>query len=194
MLYINDQLYDFPLDEALDQLSPQRREQAMKYKHEFGQRASAAAYLLLCQGLREEYGIEEKPVFVYGEHGKPSLADYPHIHFSLSHCREAAACLVSDRPVGVDIETIRPLRPSLVEYTMNADEIGQIRNSDNPDLLFTRLWTQKEALAKCLGRGIDAHIRDLLTLHPEADLRTVVGPDHRYIVSECQLADSNYEP
>ena len=45
-----------------------------------------------------------------------------------------------------------------------------------------------------LGRGIDAHIRDFLTLHPEADLRTVVGPDHRYIVSECQLADSNYEP
>ena len=191
MLYLNDHLYDFPLDEALDQLSPQRREQAMKYRHEFGQRASAAAYLLLCQGLREEYGIEEKPVFVYGEHGKPSLADYPHIHFSLSHCREAVACLVSDRPVGVDVETIRPLRPSLAEYTMNTDEIGQIRVSDDPDLMFTRLWTQKEALAKCLGSGIDTHLRDLLTLHPEVCLRTTVSPDRRYVVSTCQFANSN---
>ena len=186
MLYLNDHLYDFDLDEALGKLSPQRREQAMRYKHEFGRRASAAAYLLLCQALREEYGIQENPVFEYGEHGKPFLADYPHIFFSLSHCQEAAACYVSNSPVGVDVETIRPLRPSLVNYTMNDGEIGQIRFADRPDLLFTRLWTQKEALAKCLGRGIDGHIKDLLSLHPEASIETTVSPDCRYVVSVCK--------
>ncbi len=63
MIYLNDRLYDFDLQEALSQLSDQRREQALRYKFELGQRTCAAAYLLLCEGLRKEYGIMEKPVF-----------------------------------------------------------------------------------------------------------------------------------
>lgn len=185
MLYINDRLMELDLDEALAQLSPQRREQALRYKHEFGQRASAAAYLLLCEGLKAEYGIGEPPAFFYGEHGKPSLANYPHIHFNLSHCHEAAACYVSDSPVGVDVEAVRPLRPSLVNYTMNADEIVQIRTANQPDVMFTRLWTQKEALAKYLGTGIDGHVRELLAHHPEVQIETTVSSDLRYVVSVC---------
>ena len=73
MLYLNDHLQDLDLDDALSQLSDQRREQALRYKHDLGQRTCAAAYLLLCQGLRSEYGITEKPIFAYGEHGKPFI-------------------------------------------------------------------------------------------------------------------------
>lgn len=186
MLYINDHLYDFDLDEALRQLSEQRRAQALKFRHEQGRRTCVAAYMLLCEGLKTEYGITDKPLFAYGEHGKPSLADYPHIHFSLSHCREAAACYVSSTPVGIDVETVRPLRPSLVDYTMNAEEARLIRESDRPDLQFTRLWTQKEALLKFTGRGIDNNLRDVLSLHPDLHIETTVSPDARYVLSICQ--------
>ena len=186
MLYINDHLYDFDLDAALMQLSEQRRAQALTFTHEQGRRTCVAAYLLLCQGLQAEYGITDAPLFIYGEHGKPFLADYPHIHFSLSHCREAAACYVSDAPVGIDVETIRPLRPSLVDYTMNAEEARLIRESDRPELLFTRLWTQKEALLKFTGRGIDNNLRDVLSQHPDLHIETTVSPDARYVLSTCR--------
>ena len=139
MIYINDRLFDFDLDAALEQLSEQRREQALRYRHELGQRTCAAAYLLLCEGLQKEYGITEKPIFEYGEHGKPSIVGRPDIHFSLSHCREAAICVVSDHPVGVDVESIHRYSESLVRYTMNDEEIAEILAADRPDLAFTRL-------------------------------------------------------
>ena len=66
---INDKIEEFNLEEALPLLSVQRREQCLKFKHELGRKQCAAAYLLLCQGLREEYGITEPPIFDYGEHG-----------------------------------------------------------------------------------------------------------------------------
>jgi 4'-phosphopantetheinyl transferase len=163
MLYLNDDIAHFDFEAALPLLSEQRREQALKFKHEQGRKTCAAAYLLLCEGLRKEYGITEKPVFEYGEHGKPSIVGHPDIHFNLSHCREAAVCVVSDRPVGVDIESIREYKESLVRYTMNEDEIAQITQSSHPEEAFTRLWTMKEAVLKLSGEGLRNDMKSVLT-------------------------------
>lgn len=163
MLYLNDDIAHFDFEAALPLLSEQRREQALKFKHEQGRKTCAAAYLLLCEGLRKEYGITEKPVFEYGEHGKPSIIGHPDIHFNLSHCREAAVCVVSDRPVGVDIESIRSYKDSLVRYTMNDVEIAQITQSSHPEEAFTRLWTMKEAVLKLSGEGLRNDMKSVLT-------------------------------
>jgi len=185
MIYINDKLYDFDLQEALSQLSDQRREQALRFKHELGQRTCVAAYLLLCEGLQQEYGISEKPVFEYGEHGKPFIVGYPDIHFNLSHCREAAICIISDKPVGIDIESIRPFKQTLVDYTMNDDEVYQIEQAERHDLEFIKLWTQKEAVLKLSGDGISRDMKQVL-VNPPALLTTVVSHDYRYIYSFIQ--------
>lgn len=163
MLYLNDDIAHFDFEAALPLLSEQRREQALKFKHEQGRKTCAAAYLLLCEGLRKEYGITEKPVFEYGEHGKPSIIGHPDIHFNLSHCREAAVCVISDRPVGVDIESIRSYKDSLVRYTMNDVEIAQITQSSHPEEAFTRLWTMKEAVLKLSGEGLRNDMKSVLT-------------------------------
>jgi 4'-phosphopantetheinyl transferase len=118
-IYINDNLAQFELDEALPLLSVQRREQCLKFKYELGRKQCAAAYLLLCQGLREEYGITEPPIFAYGEHGKPTIVDHPDIHFNMSHCREAVICMLSNKPIGIDVETIHRYSESLARYTMS---------------------------------------------------------------------------
>ena len=47
----------------MGEISAQRREQALKFKFEQGQRLCVLAYQLLKQGLREMYGITESPVF-----------------------------------------------------------------------------------------------------------------------------------
>ena len=184
MIYLNDHLFDFDLQAALGQLSVQRREQALRFRHELGQRTCVTAYLLLREGLKKEYGLDEPPLFDYGPHGKPVIAGHPEIHFNLSHCREAAICALSDKPVGIDIETIHEAKPALVEYTMNDDEQRLIFSSPHPDLAFTRLWTRKEAAVKWSGKGIDNDLKTVLT-HLPHPIETLESQDGRYVYSIC---------
>lgn len=47
MVYIDEHIWDFDLDAALAEISEQRREQALRFKHELGRRQCVLAYLLL---------------------------------------------------------------------------------------------------------------------------------------------------
>ena len=138
----------------LPRVSEQRRTQALQYKHAFGQYACLKSYLLLQDLLREHYGIEGDLVFSYNEHGKPMLKEVSNIHFSISHCKEAIAVAVADRPVGIDVETLRVPSEALVEKVMDKGEKLRFDISDTPEDFFTALWTAKEAVMKCRGTGI----------------------------------------
>ena len=80
---ISDNIWDFDLSATLQEISEQRREQALKFKHEQGQRLCVLAYQLLKQALCDEYGITDNPLFAYNESGKPSLVGHPEIFFNL---------------------------------------------------------------------------------------------------------------
>ena len=181
MVYLNDDITHFDWETALPLLSEQRREQTLKFKYELGRKTCASAYLLLCEALRKEYGITEKPVFEYGEHGKPFIVGHPDIHFNISHCREAVLCVVSPRPVGVDVESIRSFKDSLVNYTMNPQEIAQINQAARPDVEFIRFWTMKEAVLKLSGEGISKDLKTVLT--GQEQIETQVNMEKNYIYS-----------
>lgn len=180
MIYLDDRLEDFDLNAALPLLSKQRREQCLRFSHEQGRKECAAAYLLLCRGLREEYGITVPPVFDYGEHGKPVIAGRPDIHFNLSHCREAVLCVLSDQPVGADVERIGRYKESLARYTMNDEEMAVILQAERPDVAFTQLWTQKEAVLKLQGTGITDNMKDVLHA-VSTSLETIVNLEKNYV-------------
>lgn len=163
MLYLNDDIQAFDLAAALPLLSEQRREQCLRFKHELGRKQCALAYLLLCEGLRKEYGITEKPLFEYGEHGKPALVGLPHVYFNLSHCKEAVVCMIDRQPVGVDVESIGRFKESLARYVMNDDELQLIHESDELEVAFTRLWTMKEAVLKLSGEGLCNDVKNVLS-------------------------------
>ena len=187
-IYINDDIEHFDWQAALPLLSEQRREQCLKFKHELGRKTCAAAYLLLCDALRQEYGITERPVFDYGEHGKPTIVGHPDIHFNLSHCREAAICVVGPQPVGVDVESIRPYKESLARYTMNDEELAAIAASDNPARMFIRFWTMKEAVLKLTGDGIRNDMKSVLTTAVKCEgksihIETTVNDSKGYVYS-----------
>jgi len=161
MVYIDDRIGELNLEEALDRVSSQRREKALRFRHEAGRRQAVAAYLLLQRALEQEYGITELPVFGFEEKGKPFLLDHPEIHFSLSHCKLAVACAVSDRPIGIDIEVIRPYNPTLAAYVLNEEDLRQVEEAERPEVEFTRRWTQKESFLKLTGEGISNKLKEL---------------------------------
>jgi 4'-phosphopantetheinyl transferase len=189
-IYLSQDIWDFDLDAALAEISEQRREQAVKFKHELGQRLCVLAYQLLKQGLSEVYGIEENPVFEYNEHGKPSIIGHPEICFNLSHCKEAAICAISDQPVGVDVESVRSFNESLVRYTMNEDEIRQIESSEDQAVAFIRLWTMKESAMKLIGTGISNDMKHVLQ-QEGLNFETFVDAQSRFIYSICRFIVKN---
>ncbi|MBO7609624.1 MAG: 4'-phosphopantetheinyl transferase superfamily protein [Muribaculaceae bacterium] len=162
MIYVDEHIGRIDVAAALEAVSQQRREHAIRYRQERDRRLSLAVYLLLCRGLKEEYGITEPPVFEFGDHGKPMLASRPDIHFNMSHCREAAACVIADHPVGIDVESIRAYDQELIERTMNEDEQRLITHSLTPREEFTRLWTMKESVLKLTGKGISEDLHHVL--------------------------------
>lgn len=186
MVYVDEHIDDFDLQEALAAISSQRRQQALRFRYERGQRTCVLAYLLLKRALLAEYGIDENPLFDYGEHGKPVLVGHPGIHFNLSHCREAVACVVSDRPVGIDVESVREYRDSLASYTMNEAELHQIAEAGQPDAAFIRLWTMKEARLKLTGQGITDNLKTALADSHCYRFTTVERLEQRYIYTVCE--------
>ena len=186
-VYIDDHIDEFDLEAALQQISEQRREQALRFKFERGRRECVLAYLLLKRGLRELYGITENPLFAYGEHGKPSIVGHPEIHFNLSHCREAVACVVSDHPVGIDVESVvRHYKEGLVGYTMNEQEQQLIAAAQQPDVAFTRLWTMKEARLKLTGEGITDNVKEALADSDRWHFSTVECLERGFVYTVCQ--------
>lgn len=111
-----------------------------------------AAYDLLSCGLKKIYGISEYSVET-GEHGKPYLAEYPKIHFNLSHCKGLAVCGISDSAVGVDAEYIRRYDPRVMKR-FSEEERSFIVGSDKSRENFFRIWTLKEAVGKYFGTGV----------------------------------------
>lgn len=186
MVYIDEHIDDFDLPTALADISAQRREQALRFKHERGQRTCVLAYLLLKKALREEFGIADNPLFEYGEHGKPTIVGHPDIHFNLSHCREAVACVVSRWPVGIDVESVSRYKEALVNYTMNDYEQAQIAAAERPDAAFTRLWTMKEARMKLTGEGITNNLKTVLDDSCNWRFTTVERLEQNYIYTLCE--------
>lgn len=157
ILCINDHITDLSEADTERLIASQpewRREKALRFIHLQGRRECAAGYTELLRGLRLRFGIGGLPAFDYSEHGKPFLKEHPDIHFSISHCKEAVGCIISDRPCGLDIEHIRHAKEDLVRHTMSPQEMESIYADPFPDIAFTRLWTQKEAVLKLIGTGI----------------------------------------
>ena len=186
-VYINENIWEFDLEAALKDISEQRREQALKFKFEQGQRLCVLAYQLLKEGLQKEYGITENPIFEYNEHGKPSIVGHPEIYFNLSHCKEAAICVISDKPIGVDVESIREFKDSLVNYTMNDEEKAEMASSSNPAATFIRLWTMKEATSKLIGTGITNDVKSLIDT---TKYKYTTVERQRYTYTICENLDS----
>lgn len=82
---------------------------------------------------------------------KPFLADET-FHFSISHCGDYAAAIVSRRyRVGIDIEIPTEKVKRISQKFVNEGEFRNIKPLSTAD--FTQIWSAKEAVFKWYGKG-----------------------------------------
>ena len=117
------------------------------------------------------------------EYGKPYYAANPNLKFNMSHCREGVAVVLSDREVGIDIESMRRVSSRMIKKCCSSEEVDYVFGrradsqkeilSENPVMLrkqggreendvlqdaeikrFLTLWTLKESCVKMTGEGL----------------------------------------
>lgn len=136
-------------ERLLTLLPADRRERLLRVKDPARRREPLCAWLLLRLALRETYGWDELPEISLSAQGKPFFSDHPAVHFNLSHTDGAVLVGLSDQPIGVDIERIRPMAPaSLKRLAAGVEEKN-----------FFPCWIRREARAKLDGANMGALLR-----------------------------------
>lgn len=127
-----------------------------------------------------------------GKHGKPQLSG-AEAEISIAHSGEYAAAAAAKRPVGIDLERMRPVLRTLALRVCSPEEQAWIHAVPDQYLIrFFRLWTMKEAYGKMLGIGIFAPRRfyarfvqgELIELYPDCLFLFPEAPEG-YAVSIC---------
>lgn len=136
---------------------PERRNSVGRYRFAADQRLCLGAGLLAANMLRRA-GARDLTL-AYGDHGKPFLAQYPNLHFNLSHSGTFAVCAVSNEPVGVDVETICDHGDKVARYCYQPKELDWLDQAADRAHAFTRLWVRKESYIKLTGTGLSREPR-----------------------------------
>lgn len=115
---------------------------------------------LLEFALKKEYGAELKNLHLdRGDKGKPFLRERPWIHFNVSHTRGIVVLALSDLPVGIDVEEIRPYTQAVARRILTPSERDQVSwwtrtGRFQGEKNFFRYWTLKESYVKATGQGL----------------------------------------
>ena len=103
------------------------------------------AWSLLFEYLEEEYQLRADCITVdRTPNGKPFLSSHPHIHFSIAHSNGCVACAVSDAPIGIDLERIRPISARIKKRMRYLPELTD-------DTLAVSRFTELESYVKLIG-------------------------------------------
>ncbi len=91
----------------------------------------------------------------------------------MSHSAEWLACVVGDRPVGIDVESARAMNDWPVAQFMSPVELDRHHRLDDRDQAanFYRLWTLKESVLKAIGAGLSIDPRRLTIVDVDGQLR-----------------------
>lgn len=128
------------------------------------------AYLLLSSAVKRRWDLETLPVIARGKQGKPYFPQFPQYHFNLSHSGQFALCALDERPVGVDIECIRPHHFRLADRICSPEELDWLARQPDKTVALCQLWTCKEALVKYHGTGLTVPLRTIrIPLSPASE-------------------------
>ena len=129
-------------------------------------REHLSAWLLFLYALRAEYGITELSSLQLAKHphGKPYSVAHPELFFNLSHCQGACACVLADRPVGIDVERKLSYKETLMRRICTKDEqalFADCQNDTERADLLSVLWSMKESYVKRDGRGLSCRLNQV---------------------------------
>lgn len=183
-----------------DEMPENRYSKLMKYKFDMDKKLLIGNEILFQYGLKQIYPNRDHKEFVRAvdQAGKPYLEGEDDMYFNMSHAGKYSVCAFSDKPIGVDIERIKPIDLSIAEKYYCKDEYVDImqRSKHNQLKRFYEYWVLKESFVKAVGLGLSIPLdefafsnfkgHELLRVNHSVD-------NHNYISQKFNFSDSSYE-
>lgn len=171
-------------DESL--LEAKRRGRLARIKNTRTRLECVAAGMLLREALSGcGYPVADEPLTVfYDDNGKPYVEHAP--YFSLSHSGGLVICAVDDEPIGADVQVVKGVTARLAKKVLSEHElaeferIAETKSEQEAERYFTICWTEKESVAKLIGKGI------------AMDFRTIDRDDYRMQTLFRTIGEAEY--
>ena len=152
------------IEKHLFLLSKIRQERIHRFVKTDARLRSLYAEYLLKYALKESFDISAEVLrFSFNAYQKPSLMDYPNIHFNLSHSGEYVACAVAEHEVGIDIQKIGNIRENIAErfYASEEKMVLDKLTEEEKRVCFFQYWTLKESYIKAVGEGLNISLQEV---------------------------------
>lgn len=140
-------------NEALSNVSLLRRQKIKDLRFGRDKRLSLGVECLLRIALSNEGWTDFE--YQYDSNGKPYIKG--NLFVNWSHSGEMAICAISNRPVGCDVEIIKPAKLNLAKKYFTENENKLLEN--DADTMFCRIWSAKESFIKFTGLGLRQHLK-----------------------------------
>jgi 4'-phosphopantetheinyl transferase len=139
--------------------------------------------------------------FDYNEYGKPCILEPKDIHFNISHSGDWVVCAIDNKPIGIDVETIKPIDLNIARRFFTVEEYNHLMKKDEYNRIryFYMLWTLKESYIKAIGKGLKIPLNSFsFTIengNVNINTQNEFGPcffyqkeiDNNHIISVCAL-------
>lgn len=176
------------LDEALNASSKFRLDRYNDMKVKLGKLQIIANTYLLDKCLNEK-GLREKDMD-YGieKNGKLYFENVDNIFFNLSHSKNMSLAVLSDEPVGCDIQYVDTANDNLYDITLSEEEKKDVlaeKDIDKRNEKFYILWAMKEAVIKKDGSGLrkDLTSIDISDVYVEKYILNAGLKKEKYIIA-----------
>ena len=118
-----------------------------------GRTGHDAGRQLLSDLYRQKTG-KDLPEILVTDRGKPYFPDSAW-HFSISHTRKHAFCVLSENNIAIDAEEAdRKINRKLADKILSPGERAQFDSAENQEKALLTFWVLKEAAAKLSGEGL----------------------------------------
>ena len=137
-----------------------RQQKINRVKQLSDKRLSLGAGILLRYALEKEGLDYSKLDFEVSQNEKPIIVSNENdviVYFNLSHSKNMVMCVISDKPVGCDIQENKDYKAGVAQKFFTAEEFEYLEGLPKEDRVraFYRIWSLKESFVKMTGEGIN---------------------------------------
>lgn len=179
-------LGDKDFERAFKKLSEPQKERCLRFKFEADRRRLAFGEELLRELIKKELACKDEDITLTREaSGKPvAKVKGEALCVSITHSGDYVACAMSEKPVGIDLEVKREVKPQFLQRVLNQQELEFVKTENDEVFAFLKIWTAKEAFVKLTGKGLsglsEAEVLPLIKNENSGNLKIATSHSKTY--------------